>query len=770
MWRIPTRLYLQSCRILAGLCLVVYFLAALSCVSVWADAGKNDLKNILFINSYGYDFETVPVVINEVSKRMKGIASIQYLFMNEKYISDDEASKQLSVELDKLTAEFSYDAVILGDDAAFDYAIENRDKYFRGIPLIYENINSIEKAEKYKNDPLISGVVEAFPIKMTLTLAQQIQKDAKRVVIITDNSISGAGSAGQVLALRADFPELAFEVFDTSKMNADEIQKKIASYGSETILLYTVFNVDGAGKRYTLAGGVRLVTSAAKIPVFKADEAGLGDGLVGGYMLSYKSIGQVTADLVIAALNGKHPESVPYRVGLGVYEFDQAVLTRYQIASSLLPDDAVYINKPQSFHERYAAFLLGAVCCVTVFFALFLVLVEQKRRYLRHQLKLEETANRAKTEFISKMSHDMRTPLNAVLGMTSLALQSSDDPVLVRDFLSKAASSGALLNALINDILDIAKIESGKMKLVPTPYSLDEFFANAQSIFEPMCLAKGINFQIRQDAKGRAVLTDAVRFNQIFYNILTNAVKFTSRDGTITLALASRVHDATLLACTFTISDTGCGISPEFQKKMFQQFSQERPNAAQGSGLGLSIVKNIVDMMKGSIQVESGSGKGTSFSIALDLPLTEPEARQKVAAEAAQTAMQRFAGLHVLLAEDNDINAEITEHMLEHLGLVADRAKDGEEAARMFSRSADGYYSCILMDNRMPVLTGIEATQKIRGMQTPGARKIPIIALTADAFDDDFRRFVDCGMNDCLVKPFNMQQLIAVLTRHVAQD
>jgi hypothetical protein len=202
----------------------------LSAIPAHAEDAEAGQKQVLFINSYGYDFETVPVVIKEVSEKLSGAASIQYLFMNEKYVSDDEASARLREELDSMTAEFHYSAVILGDDAALDFAVRYRDTYFKNIPLIYEDINSIEKAEKYNSDPLINGVVEAFPMKETIALAKTIQKDAVRVVVITDNSVSGAGSAQQAMKEQSDFPDMKFELFDTSTMDANAIQKNIAAY------------------------------------------------------------------------------------------------------------------------------------------------------------------------------------------------------------------------------------------------------------------------------------------------------------------------------------------------------------------------------------------------------------------------------------------------------------------------------------------------------------------------------------------------------------
>lgn len=727
--------------------------------------GTDDEKHVLFLNSYGYDFETVPIVVKEVAKKLNGVASVQYLFMNEKYVSDETACANTVAELDAMTSEFRYDAVILGDDAAFDFAIRYRDRYFRDIPLIYEDINSVEKAEKYKDDPLITGVVEFFPMKGTIELARSIQKNATRVVVITDNSVSGAGSASQAMAEQADFPDLEFELLDTSALTADEIREKVSLYRDDTILLYTVFNVDGSGIRYTLSQGVKLITDAARIPVFKADEAGLGSGLVGGYMLSYQSIGQETADLVLTALSGGEFAGESYKIGTALYEFDQKVLDRYQILKSSLPANSEYINTTPDFFEANERAIIIALCGAGALVIVSLLISESRKKKLSRELELEERSNRAKTEFISRMSHDIRTPLNVIIGMDRFALNEADHPDKVREYLGKAVSSGELLTSLVNDILDISKIESGNMKLNPSPYSLKEFFDHIHSVFNGLCAEKGITLEVTEDAGALTVQADHVRLNQLFYNLLTNAVKFTDRGGRISFALHGVKQDG-ILRCVFTVADTGCGMSPEFQKHMFEQFSQEGRKDIQGSGLGLAIVRSITDLMGGRIQVESAPGAGSTFTVDLDLPIAESNEIAGETGEESPADYSELRGRHVLLAEDNEINAQITEMMLQAVGVSMDLARNGALAVKIFSEAPSGYYFLILMDNRMPGKTGTEAAREIRGLSVPGAATIPIIALTADAFDDDHQKFMESGMNDCLTKPLDPEKLISMLMKY----
>lgn len=381
-----------------------------------ASATLTDEKMVLFINSYDPGFDTVPVVREQVANVLKGHATIHYLFMNEKYESDALASALLAAQLDYLTSTYHYDAVILGDDAAFDFAIANRATYFPDTPLIYEDVNSVEKAQLYQNDPLITGVVEAFPMKETIELARRVMPEATRVVVVTDGSVSAAGSVGQALGEQKDFPDLSFETFDCSTRSPEEIAADIAAFGNDTIMLYTVFNVDGSGNRYSVSQGVKLITDAANVPVFKADGVGVGDGLLGGYVLSYESIGQQTGQIALDVLDGTSDPSVTgYTTGSCEYLFDANVMQRFNISKSKLPAGSTYLNDTPTFLDLYGLPLLIGTIAAAAVIAVIVLSNRMKRRKLQLELdernlelRAEEAANRAKTEFISRMSHDIR--------------------------------------------------------------------------------------------------------------------------------------------------------------------------------------------------------------------------------------------------------------------------------------------------------------------------------------------------------------------------
>jgi len=740
-----------------------------------AEAGQ---KQILFINSYGYDFETVPMVIQSVSTRLKEKNAIHYLFMNEKYVDEATAEQALNAELADLTAKTRYDVVILGDDAAFDFAIQHREQYFQDIPLVYEDINSMDKAKKYIQDPLIAGVVESFPVRETIEVARKIYPQARQVVVITDNSISGRGSAEQVLQEQSDFPYLDFQVFDCSTMDSEEIQRAIAAYSEDTILIYTVFNVDKTGKRYTLPQGVKLVTDAARIPIFKADEAGVGEGLLGGYVLSYASIGQATANLVEDILQGKQiSEAERCQRGNSRYLFDAAVMARYKIAKDQLPENAEYIHDTPGFFETYGHVLLPVFIIAILIINVILWYSRRQKAILLEKLKesgevirVEEAANRAKTEFLSRMSHDIRTPLNVIMGMNFLAREEIHRPDVALGYLDKIEASSTMLLTLINDILDVSQIESGKMELKLTHWSLAELFDNVSAVFKPLCDMAHIRFSAHCPGRDYEVIGDYVRLNQILDKLLANAAKYTAPGGAVSFAVQSRQVGQTV-ACEFTIADTGCGIPAEFQKMVFEPFSQA-PNAeinqVHGSGIGLMIVKNLVNLMHGTIQLQSDGSTGTTITISLALELDVKSADPAAAAgQEKEDVLPLLTGKRVLVVEDNQLNAEIEKAILEKAGIIVAIAENGRIAVDAVKNAGDSTYDAILMDVRMPVMGGIEATAAIRSLHIKWCRTIPIIAVTADAFDEDVRRFLDCGMDDCLTKPIDVAKLYESLAKHI---
>ena len=380
-----------------------------------------------------------------------------------------------------------------------------------------------------------------------------------------------------------------------------------------------------------------------------------------------------------------------------------------------------------------------------------------------------QNANRAKTTFLNNMSHDIRTPMNAIIGFTNIAMKQEPKPE-VRGCLEKISESSEHLLTLINDVLDISRIESGKIKFAPVPVDITAVADTVLSITYGFLSNRNITFHTHlAEPKTPYVLADAVRIREVLVNILGNAVKFTGDGGAITFE--SSYHpggDARHIMVCYRIADTGVGMTKDFVEHIFDEFSQEESSARthyKGSGLGMAISKRYVDLMGGTISVESTKGEGSTFTVELPLELTK---ESKVQIQDKPTVSTDLMGVKILLAEDNDLNAEIAMVQLEELGIQVIRAADGDEAVRTFTQCPPGTFDMIFMDIMMPKMNGYETTQAIRAMPgRPDARNIPIIAMTANAFAEDVQASLDAGMNGHIAKPIVIEEVVKAIARNL---
>ena len=397
------------------------------------------------------------------------------------------------------------------------------------------------------------------------------------------------------------------------------------------------------------------------------------------------------------------------------------------------------------------------------------VIREQQERnvLLADALKAAQQANAAKTSFLSNMSHEIRTPMNAVIGLTSLALSDPELPEKTRDYLEKIDDSAKHLLNLINDILDMSRIESGRMSLNEAEFSLREMLDQICTMIGGQCRDKGLTYDCRVNGRiDGCYIGDDTKLKQVLINILGNAVKFTPRGGAVTLDVKRMAQFEDKSTLCFTVTDTGIGMDEAFLPQIFEAFSQENENYANkygSTGLGMAITKNIVEMMNGSIRVESEKGVGSTFIVTVTLrdggkKAPEQTAESRDAADEQPRGVS-LTGRRVLLAEDVFINAEIMKELLGMWEMQVDHAENGRLAADMFARSPEGFYDAVLMDVRMPVMDGLTATAEIRAMKRSDAKTVPIIAMTANAFDEDVQRSLQSGMNAHLSKPVDPERL-----------
>lgn len=388
---------------------------------------------------------------------------------------------------------------------------------------------------------------------------------------------------------------------------------------------------------------------------------------------------------------------------------------------------------------------------------------DDNKKELIKALEMAENANKAKVEFLSNVSHDMRTPLNAVLGYAALA-SDLDEIVQIKDYLSKIKLAGNLLLTLINDTLDLSKIESGAVTLKPSPIGCGEVISRVVAAVRPEIDRKHIKFNIDNSRAVMAVINvDSMRVQEIIINLLSNAVKFTPEHGEISLVVECVKLEKDCVHDRITIRDNGCGMSKEFLNRLFEPFSQERTrenSKVTGSGLGLSIVKQLVELMGGTIEVKSELGKGTEFIINLDFERADESLAESGDAVQASGSLK---DKRILMCEDNDMNREIAEKLLEFRGAKVTSAENGSVGVELFNKSEPYYFDAILMDVRMPIMDGYEATKTIRSMDRPDALSIPIIAMSADAYDDDVRKCISSGMNGHIAKPIDPEKLYGAI-------
>jgi len=394
-----------------------------------------------------------------------------------------------------------------------------------------------------------------------------------------------------------------------------------------------------------------------------------------------------------------------------------------------------------------------------------------QNRALAEALARAEEASAAKTAFLSSMSHEIRTPMNAIIGLDSIALKEKALPEHTRDELEKIGSSARHLLALINDILDMSRIESGRMVLNAEVFSFKEMVEQINTIIKGQCDEKGLTYETwTNGTTDDYFVGDALRLRQIIINILGNAVKFTDPPGTVTFTIEQTGHAEDIRVIRFTMRDTGAGMSEEYIPKLFDPFSQEdatTTNRYGGSGLGMALTKNMVDLMGGEIAVQSQKGHGTVFTVAIPLRRAQHvEAPDKAEQPEAGISVE---GLHVLIAEDMEMNADILADLLDMEEITSEWASNGKNAVELFARSEPAHFDAILMDMRMPVMDGLAATREIRKLDRPDAKSTPIIALTANAFEEDVRACLKAGMDAHLSKPVDIEKLKELLGRLLAK-
>ena len=481
-----------------------------------------------------------------------------------------------------------------------------------------------------------------------------------------------------------------------------------------------------------------------------------------------------------------YDDALEFYIDVSVYADDRDMMrmafSRDNILRQLIKRETFYVNFRSNINNNIQYMKLKVVRIGDIketgnFLLAFMNVDDEiehemkQKKLLQETLSMAESASRAKTMFLSNMSHDIRTPMNAIIGFTTLALNHINDAVMTKTYLEKIKSSSNHLLSLINDVLDMSRIESGKMKINRTVNSMENIIAEVDTIMQPQIQMRHIEYSlIKRGNLSRPVMVDGLRLNQILINLVGNAVKYTPEYGKVQFMITEMpaISDD-LSSYQFRIKDNGIGMSKKFLEKLFLPFERDENKSIekiQGTGLGLAVTKSLVDIMDGSIFVKSEEGKGSEFLVCFDFDNAKPndipvETKKQNVYET--DVIESFKNVRLLLVEDNEFNREIAEELLKSVGFIIDCAKDGKQAVQMVNDSPAEFYKVILMDVMMPVMNGYEATKKIRSLKDSGKANVPIIAMTANAFEEDKNQALDCGMDKFISKPFDINDLLTKL-------
>lgn len=485
-----------------------------------------------------------------------------------------------------------------------------------------------------------------------------------------------------------------------------------------------------------------------------------------------------------------YDDALEFYIDVSVYADDRDMMrmafSRDNILRQLIKRETFYVNFRSNINNKLAYMKLKVVRIGDIketgnFLLAFMNVDDEiehemkQKKLLQETLSMAESASHAKTMFLSNMSHDIRTPMNAIIGFTTLAQNHINEPTMVQMYLDKIKSSSNHLLSLINDVLDMSRIESGKMKINKTVCSIEKIVDDVDTVMQSQIQIKHLEYSlIKRGNLSRPILCDSLRMNQVLINIVGNAVKYTPEYGKIQFMITempSISDDCS--SYQFRIKDNGIGMSKKFQEKLFQPFERdENKNISkiQGTGLGLAITKSLVDRMEGSIFVKSEEGKGSEFLVCFDFTNAK---ENEIPVEDEKTevydnsVMEKFKDVRLLLVEDNELNREIACEILKSVGFIIDCAENGKQAIQMVNDAPAEFYKVVLMDVMMPVMNGYESTKKIRALEDKKKASVPIIAMTANAFEEDKNKAMECGMDKFVSKPFDINELLSKLNEMI---
>ena len=758
-------------------------------------------KHILFLHSHTEEFPAHKLFENGFKKHVQitNKANVEYSYEYlelTKFSANARYPEQLAVFLKQKFAIKPPDLVVTHLGPAADFVLKHGRDTFPDAQFIMA-VDEVEGVSDKQLPMGFGGLAGAFDAKETVKTILQLQPRVRQIYVVLGSS----EREKQTLAyFKKDIAALAdrVEFIYLNEMTMPEMLKTVADVKETAAVMYLFVFRDAAGNSFIPANEVKTFSASAKVPVYTAYSIFMGRGTIGGFLMSTEVLGAKAAEFGLDRLEKQGGPTVQTLVQNSEYQFDWRELKRWGIEENKLPAGSKVLFKELTVWEQYRGYIISGILLIFFQSMLAIGLIINRSRRLKAEKDLiqlnadlenkvyertmalsnrmqelseardqAQTANRAKSTFLANMSHELRTPLNAILGFSNMLRRDAAVQDEQRKTLEIIHRSGEHLLNLINEVLDMAKVEAGRVELQQSAFDLGTMVLDVCDLIRERAEAKGLKLELDQtSAFPRYIQGDPAKLRQIMINLIGNAVKYTDA-GSVTLRLDSAPSvDGKTIRLGIVVADTGPGISPKDQERIFEPFVQVGDGSGpKGTGLGLAIVRQYVELMNGNVSLRSTVGEGSEFRVELPVMAATEDDILGMAPDTGQVValMPGQGNWRILIAEDQEENILLLQRLLDVVGFQTQVARNGQEAVERFAAWRPHF---IWMDCRMPVMDGMEATRRIRRME--GGSAVKIVALTASVFREERDAVIACGMDDFLRKPYRPDEIYGVMAKYLA--